>query len=401
MTLRQLTSLVVTVALCALAAWQVLAGGQEASREERAFASAQQWVEATATSAALAREGGEPDPGAGPAAANAEPTPTPYIVTPAPAPRDVFAAATLAAALATEEALHGTRTPTPPNMITATFTPPPYVVHNTPTPANAATATYQALYATAVAATTGTPTPLPTGAVTATPRPTATYAWRPAPTPTPLLVPLEGADLSSYAYVPPTPIPTPNALPQELIGRIGFRSDRLGGTRVFVMDPDGSNVALLTDPWAYEAACAQEHRSPDGRYLVYQAQGGGGLDLWLRALVDNWGDTQLTRIGSGVAYDMAWSPNNYHIAFTTNRDGNDEIYLVSRDGGDMQRLTHNEWEWDKHPSFSSEGSQIAYWSSVGTGRKQIWVMGAFGGEARNVSNSPHNDWDPVWFKGLW
>lgn len=398
MSLRSTTALFVFLVLCGAFGWHVAASADMGPVPEHARAAATPAAVAQADGATPALVSEAPTAETAPS-----PTLTPFIVTPMPTPESVLAAATQVLATATWIAEHGTPTPTPPNMVTATYTPRPYVVVNTPTPANAATATYEALVAQAVAVTTGTPTPLPTGFVTATPPPTyappaAPRVW---PTATRLLIPLDDPSLlAAQVYMTPTPAPTPNVLPEVLIGKIAFFSDRLGSTRVFVMDPDGSNVALLTDSWAYEAAAAQESRSPDGRYLVYQQNGGGGLDLFLRHLAEHLADVNLTRIGRGVTYDPAWAPDSYRIAFTSNQEGNDEIYLVTRDGG-VQRLTQNAWEWDKHPSFSPDGTQIAYWSSVGEGRKQIWVMAADGSGHRNVSNSPHNDWDPIWIKGLW
>jgi len=398
MTIRARTSLIVCLALCAAFALQVAAsadGGPIPTRAAEATAADRSDAVAQAPLAEPT-----PSPAADQGIPTLAPTLTPYIVTPVPTPESVLAAATQVLATRTWIAEHGTPTATPPNMVTATPTPRPPVVLNTPTPANAATATFEALLAQARAVTTGTPTPLPANAVTATPFPTAAPVVQPRPTATPILVPLAGDGATAFVWPTATPVPTPDRLPDVLAGKILFKSDRLGGTRYLAMNPDGSDVALLTGSWAYERVAEQESRSPDGRYLVYQATGGGGLDLFLRHLTEALPDYRLTQVGGGVCYDAAWSPDNYHIAFTANEEGNDEIYVVTRDGA-RERLTHNGWEWDKHPSYSPDGAQIVYWSSVGEGRKQIWVMNADGSGARNVSNSPANDWDPVWVKGLW
>ena len=59
-----------------------------------------------------------------------------------PTDADVFAAATRAVESTRIAAEIGTATPTPPNLVTATFTPTPFVIINTPTPENQATAIY-------------------------------------------------------------------------------------------------------------------------------------------------------------------------------------------------------------------------------------------------------------------
>ncbi|MEA3459873.1 MAG: hypothetical protein U9R11_04270 [Chloroflexota bacterium] len=322
-----------------------------------------------------------PTPTPGP---TSTPTPTPIVVTPVPTPEDVFAAATRVARLG------GTPTLLPPNMVTPTPTPRFIVVTSTPTPANVATAQYRAALATAQAVTTGTPTPTPPYMVTATS--------------TPVLVYLNDEErLSEYVSMStpePTPISTPTltAIPDVLKGKIAFKSDRYGGERIYIMDPDGSHVALLTDSWAYEVMAELESKSQDGRFLVYQDKGPHGLDLFLHDLLYDT-VTPLTRVGMGDCYDAAWSPDNYHIAFASNQEGDDEIFIVPREGG-VTQLTKNKWEWDKHPSYSPDGERIVYYSNAGTGHDQIWVMDADGSGKYNISNNQYNEWDPIWIKGF-
>ncbi|MHB0877334.1 MAG: TolB family protein, partial [Anaerolineae bacterium] len=67
--------------------------------------------------------------------------------------------------------------------------------------------------------------------------------------------------------------------------------------------------------------------------------------------------------------------------------------------GEDRRLTNNTWEWDKHPSFNSDGSQIVFWSNREAQWKHIWLMNADGSEQHNLSGwLQSNDWDPVWVK---
>jgi Tol biopolymer transport system component len=121
------------------------------------------------------------------------------------------------------------------------------------------------------------------------------------------------------------------------------------------------------------------------------------LDLFVRDLLYNV-ETQVTSVGMGIAYDAAWSPDGMHIAFASDQDGDDEIFVVERDGAPTEQLTQNMWEWDKHPSFSPDGQRIVYASNAGTGRMQIWVMNADGSDKHNISSNAYSEWDPVWVK---
>ncbi|HID61756.1 MAG TPA: hypothetical protein EYP49_03275 [Anaerolineae bacterium] len=330
------------------------------------------------------------------------PTPTFVIVTSTPTPETIFTAAAMAATAAYQATTTGTPTNTPSNWVT------PIVVTSTPTPENEATAAYMAAWLTAAAVATGTATPTPRHLWTATP--TAT------PTDTPVYIPLEEI---TPTPVTPTPTSTPTTIPAALVGKIAFLTDRDGDTAVYVMNPDGSGLARLTNRWAYDVANIQDTISPDGqnRVLVQDIQ--GVPQLIMQPIYD--GYSWRITYSAFACYHPSWSPDGEYIAFVSQSGGhwevgdpndeeaigllrfmgdtiNDDIYLKPIHGTGFQRLTDNQWEFDKHPSWSPDGTQIVFWSNRETGHAQIWVMNADGSDPRNLSNDPYNNWDPVWIK---
>ena len=78
-------------------------------------------------------------------------------------------------------------------------------------------------------------------------------------------------------------------------------------------------------------------------------------------------------------YLPAWSPDGSKLAFTSNRDGNAEIYVMNRDGSGVRRLT-NHPTIDVTPTWSPTGTQIAF-TSDRTGTPQIYIMNADGTRA--------------------
>jgi len=344
----------------------------------------------------------------------ATPTPTYMIITATPTPESVFAAATLAVAATTQVQSVGIPTPLPANWVT------PIVVTSTPTPSDSATAQAIALFATAQALTTGTPTPTPVNMVTATP--------------TSVFILLDGE------LPPMTPTPTPAVIPRkmppELIGKIAFKSDRTGQEEIYVINPDGSGLALLPQRWPYDLAIERDRYSADQRFRTYVKDAIINTSLaepiqvrlpaifYYDALYN--AEEQVTQFNPsligfpigwatgvncqtvheelvgpkclGLAYAPAWSPTAEQIAFVSNDSGNDEIWVINRDRSNARQLTRddNNW-WDKHPSWSPDGSQIVFWSNR-TGNWQIWVMDSNGDNLYSLSRTGFNDWDPVWIK---
>jgi hypothetical protein len=335
-----------------------------------------------------------------------DPTATYVIITSTPAPENLMTAVAIAPTADWLAETYGTPTPLPENWVT------PRAVTATPTPANEATAQFRRAEATAAAQLYGTPTPLPSHVVLATPRPAATPT--PTATATPVLIPCEG-ELPPASPTPAATLEPLPAIPAELIGKIAFKSDRTGQEEIYVINPDGSGLALLTDRWPYNVANLTDAFSVDGRFRVFTkdairykniddpySDGVVGRRDDVPALY--WYDSlyqveeQLTHFGAGIAYEGVWSPTAEKIAFVSSDSGNDEIWVVNRDGSNLLQLTRDDFNWwDKHPSWSSDGSQLVFWSNR-TGHGQIWVMNADGNELFSLSRTGFNDWDPVWIK---
>ncbi len=80
------------------------------------------------------------------------------------------------------------------------------------------------------------------------------------------------------------------------------------------------------------------------------------------------------------------------VAFTTNRDGNDEIYLLFTDYT-LQNIT-NHPAADTAPAWSPDGSQIVF-ASDRDGSTDIFIMNADGSDLANLTNHPAADRDPA------
>ena len=85
------------------------------------------------------------------------------------------------------------------------------------------------------------------------------------------------------------------------------------------------------------------------------------------------------------------------IAFTSNRDGNVDVYVMNVDGSGQRRLTDDPAE-DRFSSWSPDGKRIAFTSDrVAGANDEIFVMNADGGDEHQLtSGSVRGDFGPVW-----
>ena len=81
----------------------------------------------------------------------------------------------------------------------------------------------------------------------------------------------------------------------------------------------------------------------------------------------------------------SWSPDCKRIAFMSNRDNNNEIYVMDADGGNPQRLTIHPWS-DGSPSWSPIGEHIAF-NTARLGNDEIYVMNVDGRNQRNLTKN--------------
>jgi uncharacterized protein YgiM (DUF1202 family) len=188
-------------------------------------------------------------------------------------------------------------------------------------------------------------------------------------------------------------------------GLIAFKSNRGG---VWVMNPDGSNQMPMCNPNAYYYALnnkrSYEYCSANGLYCVKDDWSPDRRNMDIYVLDNEYGSGWHRIVSNGSTdWGARMEPGGYWVVFVTNRNGNDELWMISRDVTGERRLTANDWQWDKHPTWSPNGKRIAFFSNRVSGRKQIWVLDPNAPlkekvNPRNVSHNRYVDWDPVWLK---
>ena len=117
--------------------------------------------------------------------------------------------------------------------------------------------------------------------------------------------------------------------------QIAFTSDRSGRAQVYYMNIDGSGLTRLPVPDG-ESDRATWAPSPYNE-IAYSARTGGGYDIKVYEFATN--TTRQLTFGEGTNESPAYSKTGRHLAFSSTRAGNVQIFTIGRDGRGLRQIT--------------------------------------------------------------
>ncbi|HEX8620060.1 MAG TPA: amidohydrolase family protein [Thermoanaerobaculia bacterium] len=123
--------------------------------------------------------------------------------------------------------------------------------------------------------------------------------------------------------------------------------------------------------------------SPDGREVVFDLLG----DLYVMPIA---GGTARA-ISTGVAWDMQprYSPNGRWIAFTSDRSGGDNIWIMDRDGANPKQVTKETFRLLNQPAWSPDSDYIVarkhFTSERSLGAGEMWLYHRTGGDGLQLT----------------
>ena len=191
---------------------------------------------------------------------------------------------------------------------------------------------------------------------------------------------------------PPPPPPTPPAA--EAGYRLGYTSHERP-TLLVGTGPAGRSQPLLS---AAERGDAEQDADARAGQLVWVGRKAvaGGADLSGALYLRRPGTAPARLVGGpGTVTHPALSPDGRRVAFTSDRAGSADIWVVGVDGTGLRRLTDHPAE-DTWPTWSPDGTRIAFASTRADPGGDIYVMPAAGGDPVRLTDGSPADSEPAW-----
>ena len=156
--------------------------------------------------------------------------------------------------------------------------------------------------------------------------------------------------------------------------------------------PDGAAQAVTTGVGIRNATM-----SPDGATLAY-SRGSRVANVWRVPVLPNreatWADAEQVTFDQAFVEYVDVSADGQHIVASSDRTGNQDLWVMLASGGAMRQLT-TEPTPDWAPRFSPDGASVAFYS-YRSGNRDMWVVPTAGGLARQMTRHPGFDGMLTW-----
>ena len=159
---------------------------------------------------------------------------------------------------------------------------------------------------------------------------------------------------------------------------------------IFLMNGDGSSLVNLTKTNGYEKF---PQFSPDGTFIIFQGWNKGKMDIYFLGLLENNVVNITKNINSHdiISHGNSFFPDGETIVFTSERDGNRNIYRTKINSTEVEKLTSHIAQ-DYEPVVSKNG-EIVIFTSERDGNREIYRYDLASKNLKNLTKSNGDDWN--------
>jgi TolB protein len=174
-------------------------------------------------------------------------------------------------------------------------------------------------------------------------------------------------------------------------GKIAFTRPE----KILTMEPDGSGITLV------RSGASDPAWSPDGTRIAFSGRRQSGLTEIFIMSADGSEAERITNFRSGFNLSPTWSPDGMTIVFQHNDDNGDDLYSVTVNGSGLTRLSHSPRVVERAPEWSPDGSLILF-SRLGPrggyrlNREELFVMNPDGSSLVRITNNHVQDIQGSW-----
>jgi Tol biopolymer transport system component len=103
----------------------------------------------------------------------------------------------------------------------------------------------------------------------------------------------------------------------------------------------------------------------------------------------------------GLEYSPSYSADGQWVVYTTEHEGQSDIYRIHPDGSSLQQLT-NDPAFDDQGALSPDGNTLAFVSTRSGGTAGIWLMDINSKTFTNLTKHSSGNFRPSWSPdGAW
>ena len=156
-----------------------------------------------------------------------------------------------------------------------------------------------------------------------------------------------------------------------------------------VSNPPGEWQTIVID--TVETTWSNVDVSPDGRTVIFDMLG----DIYSVPIAGG----EATSLTDGIEWNFQpkFNPDGSRIAFISDRDGADNLWVMNADGSDLTQVTEEKVHLIHNPSWSPDGrffvARKAFTSTRSIPAGEIWIFHGSGGSGLQLTERPFEERD--------